>query len=114
MWHNMSQEVESVYDHCIADLNALQANVDPTLLIRVMHLERRLPDESPLTEIEITYKQGVDKKQKEDQMRGRGFQTSHHNDDLFVVGRMNIDKICRIAADSDIEMIHGQANPCSY
>lgn len=108
-------EVEIHYDDFLSSIGQLIANVDVNLMMKIMYLERKLPDVDPKVELYIDYKSGVDPMKKQEQMRGRyGLPTQTNNHGLTVVGRMNIDLIEEISKDQDVEHISGNATPASY
>ena len=110
----MSQ-VESQYDEFLSSISQIIPNSDVDLLVKIMYLERKLPDTSPKVELHMDYKMGVDLMKKQEMVRSKyGFptQTSFHG--VTAVGRMNIHLIEEISKDSDIEHISGTATPASY
>jgi len=56
--------VEAQYDKFISGLNQTMSNVDSDLLVKIMYLERKLPDTSPKVELNIKYKSHVDTERK--------------------------------------------------
>ncbi|QLH07193.1 hypothetical protein [Nitrosopumilus ureiphilus] len=110
----MSQ-VENQYNEFLSSIGQLITNVDVNLMMKIMYLERKLPDVDPRVELYIDYKSGVDPMKKQEQMRGKyGFPTQTSIQGLTAVGRMNIDLIEEISKDQDIEHISGSATPASY
>ena len=110
----MSQ-VEFQYDEFLSSISQTIPNADVNLLVKIMYLERRLPDTSPKVELHMEYKSGVDLMKKQEMVRAKyGFPTQTSSHGLTAVGRMNIDLIEEISKDSDIEYIFGTATPASY
>ena len=111
----MSQ-IETQYDMFLTSLNETIPNVDVNLMLKIMYLERRLPDVAPHVEIEIELKPGTNRVKKNEQIKSKyGFQTSHLGEhDLFAVGQMSMDLVAELAKNSDIEKISGIATPASY
>ena len=110
----MSQ-VEINYEEFLASIRQIIPNIDADLMVKIMYLERRLPDVSPRVELHVEYKSGVDTMKKQEQIRAKyGFpmQTSTHS--IAMIGQMNIALIEEIAKDKDIEHISGVATPASY
>jgi hypothetical protein len=108
-------EVEIHYNDFLSSIGQLITNVDVNLMMKIMYLERKLPDVDPKVELHIDYKSGVDPIKKQEQMRGKyGFPTQASDHGLTVVGRMNIDLIEEISKDQDIEHVSGNATPASY
>jgi hypothetical protein len=113
----MSQEIESIYDQYILNLQKAIPNVEPNLLHRVMYLERKLSNEyvkSPQCMLTIEYKQEVDMDKKLYDLREKYSLEAEYSDIhniLFAVSRMKTDKIREIASDPDIIKISGKSNP---
>ncbi|GKS67243.1 hypothetical protein YTPLAS73_07900 [Nitrosarchaeum sp.] len=111
----MSQ-LETQHDMFLTTLKETIKNVDVYLMLKILYLERKLPDVSPHVEIEIKLKPGTNRVKKDTYIKSKyGFQTSflsHHS--LFAVGQMNMDLVAEIAKDTDIEEISGTATPASY
>ena len=111
----MSQ-VEVHYDQFQSSLREMINNVDVNLMMKIMYLERKLPDAPPRVELEIELKPRVNQKLKEHYFKEKyGFPTSTIGDDsIFVVGKMDMDMVEEIARDPDVAEISGKANPASY
>lgn len=111
----MSQ-VETQYDAFLMSLKETVKNVDVNLMLKIMYLERKLPNVAPHVELELKLKSGINKEKKEAHIRSKyGFQTSSLGEHgLFAVGQMNLTLIAELANDSDIEKISGVATPASY
>jgi hypothetical protein len=111
----MSQ-VETQYDAFLMSLKETVKNVDVNLMLKIMYLERKLPNVAPHVELELKLKSGINKEKKEAHIRSKyGFQISSLGEHgLFAVGQMNLALIAEIANDSDIEKISGVATPASY
>jgi hypothetical protein len=110
----MSQ-VEIQYDKFLSSIGQTIANVDVNLMMKIMYLERRLPDVAPRVELHIEYKSGVEPMNKQEKIRAKyGFQTQTSINGLTVVGMISIDVIEEISKDQDIKHISGTANPASY
>ena len=110
----MSQ-VEVEYDQFLSSIAQKIINTDVNLLVKVMYLERQLPDVAPRVDLHMEFKPNVDPMAKQDQFRAKfGFPTQTSEHGLTVVGQMNIDLIERISKDPDIEHMSGRATPASY
>ena len=111
----MSQ-VETQYDTFLMSLKETVKNVDVNLMLKILYLERKLPNVAPHVELELKLKPGINRVKKEAYVRSKyGFQTSSLGEHgLFAVGQMNMDLVAEIANDSDIEKISGVATPASY
>ena len=110
----MSQ-VEIQYDEFLSSIGKKIENVDVNLLVKIMYLERRLPDVAPRVELHIEYKSKINPMKKQEEIREKfGFPTQTSISGLTAVGQMNIDMIEEISKDSDIEHITGTATPASY
>jgi hypothetical protein len=108
-------EVEIQYNECISSISQIIKNVDVGLMMKIMYLERKLPDVAPRVELHIDYKSRVDPMKKQEQIRAKyGFPTQTSDHGLTAVGRMNIDLVEEISKDQDIEHISGNATPASY
>lgn len=111
----MSQ-IETQYDMFLTSLSETIKNVDVNLMLKILYLERVLPDAAPHVELEIKLKSGINRAKKERYVRTKyGFQTSSLGEHgLFAVGQMSMDLVAELANDSDIEKIAGMATPASY
>ena len=110
----MSQ-VEVQYDEFLSSISKKIVNVDVNLLMKIMYLERRLPDVSPRVELHIEYKPRVDPMKKQEEMRQKfGFPTQTSVSGLTAVGQMSVDTIEEISKDTEVEHISGTATPASY
>ena len=110
----MSQ-IEVQYDEFVSTIGQTVSNVDVNLLMKIMYLERRLPDVAPRVELHMEYKSHVDPMKKQEEMRARfGFPTQTSAHGLTAVGQMTVAMIEEIAKDQDIEHISGTATPASY
>ena len=110
----MSQ-VEIQYDEFLYSIGQTIANVDVDLMVKIMYLERKLPDVAPRVELHIESKSGVEPMNKQEKIRAKyGFQTQTSINGLTVVGLIGIDLIEEISKDQDIKHISGTANPASY
>ena len=71
----MSQ-VETEYDQFLANIGNTIRNTDVNLLVKVMYLERKLPDVAPKVDLHIEYNSGVNPHVKQEQIRAKyGFPT---------------------------------------
>ena len=107
--------VETQYDQFISSLNQTMNKVDPNLLVKMMYLERKLPNVPPKVELTLEYKPNIDTERKKEIIRNRfGFpnQTTDHG--VHVVGQMNTDIVEKFSQDPDIEYITGIATPASF
>jgi hypothetical protein len=110
----MSQ-VEVEYDQFLSSIAQQITNTDVDLLVKVMYLERKLPDVAPKVDLHMEFKPNVDPMKKQDQYRAKfGFPTQTSEHGLTVTGQMNIDLIERISKDPDVEHMSGKATPASY
>jgi len=110
----MSQ-VEVEYDQFLSSIAQQITNADVNLLVRVMYLERKLPDVSPKVDLHMEFKPNVDPMKKQDQYRAKfGFPTQTTDHGLTVSAQMNIDLIEKISKDPDIKYMSGTATPASY
>ena len=110
----MSQ-IEINYEEFLSSIRQLIPNMDADLMVKIMYLERKLPDVSPRVELHVEYNSGVDTLKKQEQFRAKyGFpmQTSTHG--ITVIGQMNIGLVEEISKDKDIKHISGVATPASY
>jgi hypothetical protein len=95
--------------------NLLNHKIEPDLALKIMYLERRLPDVEPKTEIDIRVKNDIVATKLKDEISNKfGYQVSSHKNHLTVVGLMNVEKLAKLASHPDIEWISGNATPASY
>ena len=90
-------------------------NVDSDLLVKIMYLERKLPDIAPKVELNIKYKSHVDTERKKEIIRSKlGFPNQTTNHGVNVVGRMDTNMVEKFSQDPDVQYITGSATPSSY
>ncbi|MBT3329249.1 MAG: hypothetical protein HN384_04855 [Nitrosopumilus sp.] len=107
--------VEAQYDKFISGLNQTMNNVDSDLLVKIMYLERKLPDIAPKVELNIKYKSHVDTERKKEIIRSKlGFPNQTTNHGVNVVGRMDTNMVEKFSQDPDVQYITGSATPSSY
>jgi len=113
---SMMSQIETQYDMFMSSLSETIKNVDVYLMLKIMYLERRLPDVAPHVELEIKLKSEVNPSKKQRDIRTKyGFQMSSLGEHgLFAVGQMSMSLVEELAKDSDIEKISGMATPASY
>ena len=110
----MSQ-AEIQYDQFLSSLGKEIPNTDVNLLVKIMYLERRLPDVSPRVELHIEYKSNIDPIKKQEKIRAKyGFPIQPSLHGLTAIGQMSINTIEDISKDEDIKHISGNATPASY
>ena len=110
----MSQ-VEIQYDEFLSSISKSISNTDVNLLVKIMYLERRLPDVAPRVELHIEYKSNIDPIKKQEKIRAKyGFPIQPGLGGLTAVGQMDINMIEDISKDQDIKHISGNATPASY
>ena len=110
----MSQ-AESEYDQFLTNIGNSIKNTDVDLLVKVMYLERKLPDAAPKVDLHIEYNSGINPEEKQEQIRAKyGFPTQTNIHGITAVGRMNVKLIEEISEDKDIKHISGTATPASY
>jgi len=108
-------EIEIRYDEFLSSVGQMVVNTDVNLLMKIMYLERKLPDVAPKVELNIEYKAGTDTIKKQEKIRAKyGFQIQTSIHGLTAVGRMSVNLIEEISKDHDIEHISGTATPASY
>jgi hypothetical protein len=92
--------------------------IDPELLIRVLlfelNLKRFVGPDIPHVNLTITYKQGTDLHQKQEEGRDKypiEITTNKWGDGVIFSGLMGVRHIEKIATDPDIVKITGKATP---
>ena len=108
--------VEASFDEYKAILaHMLNDKVDADLAIKIMYLERKLPDAEPKAELDIRVRDEAVAKHLKDWFGDKlGYQVSCHKNHVTAVGRTSIERLAKIASHSDIEWISGSATPASY
>ena len=112
----MSQEIESIYDQYLSNLQSKLPNVDPNFVHRVMYLERKLASEyvkEPQVTMLIEYKSGANMEKKLYDLREKHSLEAENTSEnvLLAMSRLNLGQVLQIAADSDIVKISGKASP---
>jgi len=110
----MSQ-VEAHYDNFQSLLQDMIKNVDVNLMLKIMYLERKLPDAPPRVDLDIEFKSGTNLKNKDNQLKAKyGFPSSVGEHGISIIGKMNMSLVEAIASDPDVVKISGRATPASY
>ena len=105
--------IESSFDEYKAQLSKmLHDKVDPYLALRIMYLERRLPEFPPKVELDIKARDFNTASDLKELMRIEyGYEVARDKDHVTAVGFTNMEKLEKISALSDIEWITGSASP---
>jgi len=108
--------VEASFDEYKVHLeHMLYDKVDADLAMKIMYLERKLPDVEPKVELDIKVRNdGIAQNLKDLFGDKLGYQVSCHRNHITAVGRISIERLAKIASHSDIEWIAGSATPASY
>lgn len=108
--------VETSFDEYKAILvHMLNDKVDADLAMKIMYLERKLPDAEPKAELDIRVGSEAAAKRLKDLLGDKlGYQVMCHKNHVTAIGRMNIERLAGIASYSDIEWISGSATPASF
>ena len=110
----MSQ-IEAQYNEFTNSITQALSNVDVDLLIKIMYLERKLPDAPPMVELTIDYNSGTNIQNKQEAIRAKyGFPMSVGEHGLTIVSRMTVPLIEEFSKDRDVKFISGKATPASY
>ena len=110
----MSQ-IEAQYNEFTNAITQAISNVDVDLLVKMMYLERKLPDAPPKVELTIDYNSGTNIQNKEGAIRAKyGFPMNVGEHGITLVGQMTVPLIEELSKDRDIKFISGKATPASY
>ncbi len=110
----MSQ-IEAQYNEFTNAITQTISNVDVNLLIKMMYLERKLPDAPPRVELTVDYNSGTNVENKGDTIRAKyGIPMNVGEHGLTLVGQMTVPMIEELSKDKDIQFISGKATPASY
>ncbi|KER05705.1 hypothetical protein AAA799E16_01633 [Marine Group I thaumarchaeote SCGC AAA799-E16] len=110
----MSQ-IEAQYNEFTNLITQTISNVDVDLLIKIMYLERKLPDAPPMVELTIDYNPGTNIKNKSEAIRAKyGFPMNVGEHGLTLVNQMSVSLIEELSKDRDVKFISGKATPASY
>ncbi len=108
--------IESSFDEYKAHLaHMLHDKVDADLAMKIMYLERKLPDVEPKVELDIKVKNDIIAQNLKNWFGAKlGYQVSCHKNHILVVGLISIEQLAKIASYADIEWITGNATAASY
>ena len=110
----MSQ-IEAQYNEFTNSITQTLSNVDVDLLLKIMYLERKLPDAPPMVELIIDYNSGTNIQSKQEAIRAKyGFPMNVGEHGLTLVGQMTVPLIEELSKDRDVKFISGKATPASY
>ncbi|CDI06391.1 conserved hypothetical protein [Candidatus Nitrosotenuis uzonensis] len=109
-------EIEDSFDEYKERLSGMLENkIDVDLAMKIMYLERKLPDVEPKVELDIRVSSESNTLSFLHKINQKfGFQTSARHNHLTAVGRINMDKLAKLASNQEIEWITGSATPASY
>lgn len=109
-------EIEDSFDEYKERLSGMLDNkIDVDLAMKIMYLERKLPDVEPKVELDIRMSKVFNMSAFMSLINEKfGFQVSTHSNHLTAVGRVNMDKLAHLASNQEIEWIAGSATPASY
>jgi len=112
----VSADTEDVYDSLIANFGKILPKVDAELALAVLYYERKMTDVYPSVEMEISYRSGIDRERKRDELYSKyGFEIGlHGKNSLLARGNMSMAIIKNIADDPEVEEITGTASIASY
>lgn len=109
---NIESSFDEYKDHLV---HMLHDRVDADLAMKIMYLERKLPDVDPRVDLDIEAKNEAAASNLKNMFAAKfGYLTSNHKNHLSLTGRINIEKLADIASHPDIEWISGSATPASY
>ena len=110
--------IEPYFHQFFQDVVRAMPKVDPELLIRIMLFELNLRKYSgpdiPHVHLDVTYKEGVDLHQKQEEGRDKypiEITTNKWGDAVIFSGLMGVRHVEKIASDPDIVKITGRASP---
>ncbi|MEO9309938.1 MAG: hypothetical protein ABI337_06550 [Nitrososphaera sp.] len=107
--------IESSFEQYKKELSKLLGKVDVDLAIKIMYLERKLPDVEPRVELDLKIKNGSDMQRLAYELSSKfGFQSSIHGEHIFLVGRATIDDVHRLSQNEAIEYVSGAVSAASY
>lgn len=107
--------IESSFDQYRKELSEILGKVDVDLAIKIMYLERKLPDVEPRVELDLKIKNGSDIQLLSYELSSKfGFQSSVHGEHILLVGRATIDDVHRLSQNQAIEYVSGTVSAASY
>lgn len=108
--------IEDSFDEYMTHLSELLQNkIDPALAMRIMYLERKLPDVEPKVELDIKLRDGANAADMISAINAKfGFQVSGGKNHITAVGRTDMNRLARFASHPDFKWISGLATPASY
>lgn len=108
--------IETSFDEYKAQLvHMLYDKVDADLAMKIMYLERKLPDADPKVDLDIKARSEASAINLKSLFGAKlGYMTTNNKSHLTIVGRVNIEDLTKIASHPDIEWISGSATPASY
>ena len=108
-------QVEIQYAAFLSKIKQTISYMYVNLLMKIMHLERKLTDVPPKVESHLECASDVDSLRKQNMIRAKcGFPTQMSSHGSTAVGQMNVGLIEEISKDSYIKHVSGTATPASY
>jgi hypothetical protein len=107
--------IESSFDQYRKELEGMLGKIDVDLAIKIMYLERKLPDVEPHVELDLKIRDGVNAQSLAYELGSDfGFQSAVHGEHILLVGRATIDDVFRLSQNKAIEYVRGAASAASY
>ena len=111
-------QLESFFHQFFQQVVQTMPKVDPELLIRVMmfevNLKKYVGPDIPHVNLHVTYGEGIDLHQKQEECRDRypiEVTTNKWGDAVIFSGLMGIKHVQKVCSDPDIVKVTGRASP---
>lgn len=107
--------IEASFDSYRKELEKMLGKIDVDLAIKIMYLERKLPDVEPKVELDLKIKNGIDPGKLGYELCSKyGMQSAVHKNHLILVGRATIDDVFEISKHEEVEYVSGSVTAASY
>ena len=118
MTEQTTSPITTSFDQFFDQLKSIHPKIDPELLVKIMLFEKSLIDyvgpDLPHVHLDVSYEEGVDLKQKQEEGRDKfpiEVTTNKWGDGVIFSGLMGVRHVEKICDDPQIVKVTGTATP---
>jgi len=118
MTEQTTSPITTSFDQFFDQLKSIHPKIDPELLVKIMLFEKSLIDyvgpDLPHVHLDISYEEGVDLKQKQEEGRDKfpiEVTTNKWGDGVIFSGLMGVRHVEKVCDDPQIVKVTGTATP---
>ena len=118
MTEQTTSPITTSFDQFFDQLKSIHPKIDPELLVKIMLFEKSLIDyvgpDLPHVHLDVSYEEGVDLKQKQEEGRDKfpiELTTNKWGDGVIFSGLMGVRHVEKVCDDPQIVKVTGTATP---